>query len=459
MPCQEMAETRESDQLLLGGLMFDRMQRFRVGKSQTGIDRSLRLSIRDAYRHVPVYRRLMDAAAVSPEDVRSSRDLERLPIVSKEDLCRPMAVDDVLRRGTRPDRCERVTTSGASGIPFSIYMSKLEAYYRRLLLLLAWKRVARLAFPCTVVELAAGVENESGFEIRRWGAVRVVRIYAGLPASTQLRILGKSHPQLLVGRPTALEILAEALETSSTLLAPLHVVTRGEILYADTRWKIEAALQCRVSDFYNSEEIGNIAWECPENPSRLHLNTDACVVEIVDEEGIPLPDGVEGRILVTNLYNRTMPFLRYEMGDRAALLNVDQIPCSCGARNPSLSAVSGRIDDFVFLPDGRKLSPHVLAVSLEKALSHRSPHQAPSYHSCRRFQVVQDALDHVTVRIIPEQGVDLDFESIIRLRLRTLHPALRCSVILVDELEFLPSGKFKRVIGRIPASEVSGREP
>jgi len=432
------------------------MLRFRVGKNQVDVDRALRSVVRDAYRHVPVYRRLMDAAALSPEDVRTSRDLGRLPIVHKEDLHRPKSLDDVLRCGTRPDRCAQVMTSGSSGIPVSIYMSKLEAHYRRLLLLLAWKRVARLTFPCTVAELSAGIENKNGFEIRRWGSVRVVRVYAGLPASTQLQILREAAPQLLLGRPSALEILAEALETTSTSLVPRHVVTRGEILYPDTRRKIEAALQCRISDFYNSEEIGNIAWECPENPRRLHINTDACVVEIVDEEGIPLPHGIEGRILVTNLYNRTMPFLRYELGDLAALSNVEQIPCSCGTRNPSLSTVSGRIDDFIFLPDGRKLSPHVLAVSLEKALSHRPPHQAPSYHSCRRFQVVQDALDHVTVRIVPEEEVNLDFESLIEPELRKLHPALRCSAILVDELEFLPSGKFKRVIERIPASEMRG---
>ncbi|MGB2983107.1 MAG: AMP-binding protein [Candidatus Bipolaricaulia bacterium] len=401
----------------------------------------------------------MDAAAVSPEDVRGSRDLERLPIVSKEDLFRPESLDEVLRHRTQLDRCARVTTSGSTGLPLSIYMSKLEAHYRRLLLLLAWKRVARLVFPCTVAELEHGMENESGFEIRRWGAVRVVRVYAGLPTSTQLRMLRGVRPQLLVGHPTTLEILAEALEATSASLVPRHVVTRGEILYPDARRKIEAAMQCQVSDFYNSEEIGNIAWECPENPRRLHLNTDACVVEVVDEEGMPLPHGVEGRILVTNLYNRTMPFLRYELGDRAALLSVEQIPCSCGTRNPSLSAVSGRIDDFVFLPDGRRLSPHVLVVSLEKALSHRSPHQASLNHSCRRFQIVQDALDHVTVRIIPEQGVNLDFESLIGPEFRKLHPALRCSAILVDELEFLPSGKFKRVIERIPASEVTGQGP
>ncbi|MGB2984225.1 MAG: AMP-binding protein [Candidatus Bipolaricaulia bacterium] len=426
------------------------MRRFEVGKSQADIDSVLRSIVRDAYRHVPVYRRLMEAAAVSPEDVRSSRDLSRLPIVSKEDLYRPQSLDEVLHRRISPDRCVRVTTSGSSGLPFSIYMSKLEAHYRRLLLLFAWRRVTRLSFPCTVAELVPGAVYGSGFEVRRWSAIRVVRVYAGLPIPEQLRILERARPQLLTGGPTALELLAEALETTGTALRPRHVVTRGEILTPDARRKIGTALECHVSDFYSSEEIGCIAWECPEDPQRMHLNTDACVVEIVDDEGLPVPHGNEGNILVTNLFNRTMPFLRYELGDRAALLDVERIPCSCGARNPSLSPVSGRYDDFVHLPDGRRLSPRVVAVALISALSDRSSLQPPSQHSCRGFQVVQDTLDHVTVRIIPEQGVDVDFESLIPPVFRNLHPSLRCSVELVDALEYLPSGKLKKVIDRIP---------
>lgn len=441
--------------LLVGGPMYDQLRRFKVGKSPADINRALQSIVRVAYRCVPVYHRLMKARAVDPKDVRTPRDLARMPIVSKQDLFRPESIDEVLHCRTRQSRCVRVTTSGSSGIPFSIYMSKLEAHYRRLLLLLAWKSVARLSFPFTVVELVAGTNNEDGLEIRHWGPITVLHVYAGLPAPQQLRILKGVRPQLLTGPPTALEIFADALESSSTTLSPRHVVTRGEILYPNARRKIEAVMQCRVSDFYNSEEIGNIAWECPQNPHKLHLNTDACIVEIVNEDGSPAPQGSEGRVLVTSLYNRSMPFLRYELGDRAALLSAEPTPCSCGSRKPCLSTVSGRTDDFLHLPDGRRLSPRVVAISLVKALSSDSLLRNPSDHSCLGFQVVQDAVDHVIVRIIPEQGSELDFESIIGPEMTKLHPALRSSVVLVDELESLPSGKLKKVISRIPAGEVA----
>ncbi|MFC2105041.1 hypothetical protein ACFLRV_00065 [Candidatus Bipolaricaulota bacterium] len=335
-------------------------------------------------------------------------------------------------------------------------MSKIEAHYRRLLLLLAWRSVARLSFPFTVVELVAGTNSEDGLEIRKWGPITILHVYAGLPAPQQVQMLDGVRPQLLTGPPTALEIFTAALEESSTPLSPRHVVTRGEILYPNVRRKIEAAMQCRVSDFYNSEEIGNIAWECPENPRKLHLNTDACIIEIVDEDGLPAPQGSEGRVLVTNLYNRSMPFLRYELGDRATLLSAEPTPCSCGSRKPCLSTVSGRTDDFVHLPDGRRLSPRVVAISLVKALSSDSMLRSPSDLSSQGFQVIQDAVDHVIVRIISERGSDLDYESTIGPAMKKLHPALRCNVVPVDELELLPSGKFKKVISRIPDGEATG---
>ena len=86
----------------------------------------------------------------------------------------------------------------------------------------------------------------------------------------------------------------------------------------------------------------------------MHINQDTCVVEIVDREGNRLPDGRTGSIALTNLYNYTMPFLRYTLGDRGQILPVES-RCACGTRGPVMTLLEGREDDILQLPDGSLL--------------------------------------------------------------------------------------------------------
>ena len=115
-----------------------------------------------------------------------------------------------------------------------------------------------------------------------------------------------------------------------------------------------------------------------------------------------------------------------------------------------MAVLQGRDDDYVYLPDGRKVSPRLIATAVHRAFSQRSPLGGFDRHF-RRFQVVQDARDHVTIRIIPEQGDLIDYRSIIAPALRRIHPKMRCSVEIVVSLPFGPSGKFKKVISDIDA--------
>lgn len=114
------------------------------------------------------------------------------------------------------------------------------------------------------------------------------------------------------------------------------------------------AFGCRLAEICNCEEVGNVAWECPRTAGVMHVNSDACVLEIVDEDGRPARSGEGGRVIVTNLFNRTMPFIRYELGDRAALLPSKR--CECGYDGPSMTLVAGRSGDFIRPPSGRRVS-------------------------------------------------------------------------------------------------------
>jgi phenylacetate-CoA ligase len=331
------------------------------------------------------------------------------------------------------------------GLPLTVFMSPTEAFFRRVLLFRAWSEEASLRFPLTVVDIGSWVEGESATDVHRRCGVRIVRIPVSLPVDQQLRVLLRHRPQVLTGYPTVLNMLAEAIPKAADLSNLRLVASRGEILHHGTRELLSATFPCRIADFYNAEEVGNMAWECPVDPGVLHINTDACILEIVDSEGRSLGAGEEGRIIVTNLFNCTMPFIRYDLHDRGAFLDAGPKTCPCGSQHPRLAVLAGRDDDYGYLPDRGRVSPRLLATAVSRAFSGSSSLGSFDRHF-RRFQVVQDALDHVTVRIIPEMENRIDFAAVIAPSFRRLHPALRCSIEIVDDLPLEASGKFKKVI-------------
>jgi len=423
------------------------------------IDRTLRLVVRSAAHHIPVYRRLLERYGVSATDVHSVADLPLLPIVEKEALFRDAPLKDQLHDRTDASQCVRVGTSGFTGLPIDIYMSKAEALFRRAQLVAAWCRFTRLPLPLRVADVGSWGEKEPEYELVRRGPASILRISIALPIDRQIDLLKRHDPQVVSGYPTALSLLVEGLRESSVPRSVRLVATRGEVLHAPVRATVEEVFGCRVADFYNCEEIGNIASECPEDSRVLHINTDACVLEVVDDEGRSLPLGQEGRILLTNLYNCTMPFIRYDIRDRGAFLpSMSSERCACGSWRPKMEVLGGRDDDFVILPDGRRMSPRLMTTAVEHVFT---PLSQRGGGDCvfRRFQIVQDAIDHLTVRIIPEAGQLMEFDGVIAGALRRIHPALCCTVVLVDDLPHEPSGKFKKVIRSFEASDTSTSHP
>ncbi|MGD9675799.1 MAG: phenylacetate--CoA ligase family protein [Candidatus Bipolaricaulia bacterium] len=424
--------------------------RYRCNKDSADIDRILRHLVGVAYDTVRVYRDAFDRAGVAPGEIRGVADLPRLPIQKKETLARPASLADVLRRGVDPSRRTWVGTSGSTGLPLNVYMSRAEDRYRRLLLWRAWRRLARLRLPMTVVDVGSWVEGDAPLAVRRRGPITIVRVSIARPIEEQLELVRRYRPQVISGYPTALDLLAEAGGSAERRLR--LVACRGEVLDAATRRTIQGAFAVRVADFYNAEEIGNIAWECPADPAVLHVNTDGCIVEVVDDAGQPVAVGTEGRIVVTNLYNETMPFLRYDLADRGSFATEGDDPCRCGSRAPRLRVLSGRDDDYVVLPDGRKVSPRLLATAVNRAFSDLSPRGSFDRHF-RRFQVTQDRVDHVRIDIVPEPGPVPDFAAILPAALAKLHPDLRCTIRVVERLDLGPSGKYRKVISALGATE------
>jgi phenylacetate-CoA ligase len=166
----------------------------------------------------------------------------------------------------------------------------------------------------------------------------------------------KFRPVLVVGYVSSLEAFATYVrQTNRTIPGIRCAIAAAEPLFDDNRQRIEHGLGVRVFNTYGSREFMSIAAEC-ECRDGLHVHAENLVVETRDQNGSAPSD-----ILVTDLHNYGMPFVRYESGD---LGTVADTSCYCGRGLPRLKAIEGRVLDALRTADGRTVPgeffPHLL---------------------------------------------------------------------------------------------------
>ena len=173
-----------------------------------------------------------------------------------------------------------------------------------------------------------------------------------------------------------------------TPVSPKSIIVGAEKLHSFQRDLIEKAFGAPVFETYGSREFMLIGAECDKH-SGLHLSMENLLVEVLNDDGSPTPAGQEGNIVITDLFNYGMPFIRYVNGDRA-VAGFDL--CSCGRGLPLLKQVVGRQLDTLETPDGRKIPGEFF------------PHLIKDFPAIRRFQVVQETIEQITLKLVVDGG-------------------------------------------------------
>jgi len=396
-------------------------------------EKKLRRLIAHAYDRVPYYRRLFDSAGLKPEDIRGVADLSRIPATSKAQLVE-LPLKDITARGTDPRRCRVTTTSGTTGVPFKIY-------YRP-------KDLTRINFGWVRTYLAHGMKvwHRIG-AFRGWhhedikknwyeylGLWRRLTLSSGERPETWIAELRRWRPQVILGYAMTLNLLAEAISEGRVRnIRPKMIFHTSGLLHPRDRESIGRALGSKVVDIYGSDEGGCIAWECPVCAG-YHINVDLVVLEIL--EGLqPARPGQEGDVVITNLNSFAMPLIRYRQEDVAALSL--ETP-SCGRGLPLMKDIQGRIDDFILLPSGKRISPHPFywAILMVPGIS--------------QWRVVQEARDLLKVEVVAGRDFGGDGPAMIEANLRKIvKDGMRIAVSVLDAIERNPQEKFRSVISKV----------
>ena len=178
----------------------------------------------------------------------------------------------------------------------------------------------------------------------------------------------------------------------------------------------------------------------------MHPNLANTWIEIVGQNGQPVAKGKNGRIVITNLYNYTMPFIRYGTGDRG--VDLGEGVCECGFNGPVMRLTEGRDGNFIVLPDGSEINPR----NLYDAVNFAFPHDRPGWNLIdfiRAFQIVQEAIDLIVVKVVPGPQYSDSFWPKVRENLSGLHPALTLKVECVSDLTPPTGKKFHQVLGKL----------
>jgi phenylacetate-CoA ligase len=251
------------------------------------------------------------------------------------------------------------------------------------------------------------------------------------------RSLRSFKPKLLISYPSPLTRFAEYCENNSIELSSLEaIITSAEQLHEVQRSRIEAALKIKIYNRYGSREFGNVAQECSRHEG-LHVAADSFYLEILDEHGDDCPPGVTGEIVITDLRNEVMPFIRYRTGD---LGSWKKEACSCGRTLPLLQSLEGRTMDLIRGPQGHVISGTFWPQILKQACP-----------AIRNFQIHQESTDKIQMKLLmdPRRELsDAERAGILR-KVDEYAPGLKVDIAYVEEIESTRSGKHRMVVSTL----------
>jgi phenylacetate-CoA ligase len=265
------------------------------------------------------------------------------------------------------------------------------------------------------------------------GLHRMLALPVTWPVARLVEALNAFQPEYLNVYPSMAVLLADEQQAGRLQIAPAKLSTSSELRTPEMTERIAAAFGVPAVDWYATTE-GLFGCSC-EHAAGIHLFEDMTVVENVDDDGRPVPDGERGtRLLVTSLFNRVQPLIRLELTD---VMTFDPEPCPCGRTLRRVRAIDGRSDDVLRL-DGVAVHPLQFAVlTVDRAV--------------REFQVVQHG-DRLRLRVALRDGAPVA-ETTGRLREKVSNrlcalgvPNPQIEVETCGGLERSPAGKLQMIV-------------
>ena len=397
-----------------------------------------------AYTSSSYFKQRLTAAGYTPGQAYDPEVFHRIPLLSKADVRAYMVADEVPRVPI-----SKRSTSGSTGEPLVFVKDRTAENYMDAAMhqVYAWHGIQ--------------IGDREG---RFWGrAVTSVARYKQLLKDRLLnrrrlsafqmddktcaafwKTLRRFRPHYFYCYPNAVAEFADYLQRTGQSGRELNlkaIICTGEVLFPHHVALLQNIFDCPIVNEYGSTETGIIAIAC--TMGKMHVLAQNIYLEVVDDDGNPLPPGTNGRILITELHSTHVPFIRYSLGDKGALSHE---PCPCGKPYPVLSIQTGRVDSFILTPSGKKVYDAVLAYAFK--------------HAFKKFRGYQRQLDLIEVEYIPAHGCDDVMLEALRKMLREyLGADMRVEFTSVTEIPLTRAGKAQYFVSEITPNTRAGSPP
>ncbi|MBR4411353.1 MAG: phenylacetate--CoA ligase [Firmicutes bacterium] len=401
-------------------------------------DERLVKQVKHVWDNVPYYRAKMEAAGLTPEDIKSSDDLHKLPFVTKDDLreCYPYGLL------AKPlDECVKIhSTSGTTG-------KRVVAFYTQHDVDL-WEDCCARAIMAVggteedVVHVAYGYGLFTGGAGLNGGSHKVGCLT--LPMSSgntdrQLQFMTDLGSTILCCTPSYAAYLGEsAKEAGLTDKLKLKAGIFGaEAWTEEMRHDIEKSLGIKAYDIYGLTELSGpgVSFEC-EAQKGMHINEDHFIAEIINPDtGEVLPEGEKGELVFTSITKEAFPLLRYRTKDICMLTREK---CSCGRTHVKMAKPMGRSDDMMIIRGVNVFPSQIESVLLEQGFP-------PNY------QIIVDRVNNtdtfdINVEMPPEKFTDTVRE--VTAMEKQLVAALKAMLGIVAKVHLMAPKSIQRSEGK-----------
>lgn len=394
--------------------------------------------IKYAYKNVPFYKRTFKELKLTPDDIRSIDDLEKLPIVTKE-VINENFQDIISVKYSNKDLMPN-STGGSTGKNLKFYLDKNSYHY----ILAAVLRGDKWA------GLDLGVKNAylwgSQFDLSMQKQLlnKIFNYFQGSLFLSSYELsdkkmyeytdkLIKNKSKVLVAYPSPLYAYAQFLSDQDIKLELDSIICSAESLFDHQRELIESVFNCKIFNRYGCREFGPIACEC-EKHRGLHINSERLIVEYSSLNGEINDYGEKSNLIITDLDNYAMPFIRYEIGDVGMRLE----ECTC-SRNLPIMDIEGRKFDIIIGTNGNRLGGTFWTLLFRTM-----------FKGIDEYQVIQTKESKLQIKIVANENVSQ--ESLIELENKIKEYTgqdMKITLKLVEHIPVTKSGKFRFVISKL----------
>jgi len=400
-----------------------------------------------AYNNVPYYRRTFDQIGLHPKDlIKDPLCFSKIPILNKA-ILRENLPDFITTDLQHRKELNQLFTSGSTGTPLVFYQDSrfrdyVTADIQRHMGWAGWK-IGDLQAIIWGSKQTNSIKKKTRTKLIDlvWNRIK---LNAFQMSNEEMLLFAKKiikkNPRILFGYGTCIDQFARFVKDGLNEKITFDgIFSTAEVLTPSSRLLIEDVFHCKVHDRYGTLELGGIACECNSH-NGLHVSVENNYVEIL-ENGVPVAPNILGEIIVTNLNNFGMPFIRYSIGDFGSWKEDEN--CPCGRKSIMLESVMGRLTEMFYTENGRLV---------RAAFS--GGFDCFSHVSIKQFQIIQRKIDLIVVRLVPNEEIP---KSILEKITRTIHITFGESITIeyefMQNIPSLPSGKHQYAVTELTKSD------